>query len=176
MDGGRNPDRGGGRRRAVGGFDGNDLERRESRLEEALRVRDRVAAAAVRQSEDVGKAAELLDDLECCGLLTFDPVRVRRVDHDRAFALGELLGRGERVVERSFDLDQSRTGHAHLGELRARGPARRVHDDGLEPCPCGVRSCGRGRVSRRCAGRFHGPDEPRMAEPVAAVRHLLFRA
>ena len=45
-------------------------------LGEALRVRGHVAAPAVRQREHVGRAAELLDDLERGGLLALDPVRV----------------------------------------------------------------------------------------------------
>jgi len=82
---------------------------------------------------------------------SFYPIRVRRVDYDRALALGELVRRRERVVEGAFHLDEARTGHAHLRELRARGSACRVHDDRLDPCPCCIRCGRRGGVPRRCA-------------------------
>ena len=48
---------------------------RAGRLEEAARVRLRVAAAAVRERQHVGHAAELLEDLERSGLLALDAVR-----------------------------------------------------------------------------------------------------
>ena len=59
-------------------------------------------------------------------------------------ALGEPVRRGEGVVERAFNLDEPRAGRAHLGELRARRSACRVHDDRLYPCPRCV------RCRRRC--------------------------
>ena len=86
-----------------------------------------------------------------CGLLSFDPIRVRRVDDDRTLASGELVCRGEGVVEGAFDLDEPCAGRAHLGELRARGAACGVHDDRLDPCACCVRRRRRCRVPRRCA-------------------------
>src|SRR5262249_47723046 len=79
---------------------GNNLGQRNAELAEAFRVRARVAAASERQRERIGHATELLDDLECGGLLTLDSVGVERVDEDVRPAVGELTRCGERLVER----------------------------------------------------------------------------
>ncbi len=85
-----------------------------------------VAAAAVREREHVGRAAELLDDLERRRLLALDPVRVERVDEHVRAALGELAGSCERLVEAAAHLEHPRADSARLGELRRRDRARRA--------------------------------------------------
>ena len=185
VDRSRDADRRGVRRRAVGRLDRRRAAAPAPGLQEALRVRHRVAASAVRESEHVGRSAELLDDLERCGLLSFDPIRVRRVDDDGALALGELLCCRERVVEGALDLDAgARRPRAPVRASSCAGAACRVHDDGLDPCPCRVRRRRCGRVPGRCAddrralrprplSRPRGPCPRSLNEPVGlAPSHL----
>src|SRR6185436_10266767 len=77
---------------------------------EAERVRAEVAAASVREREDVGRTVQLLDDLERGGLLPLEAERVERVDEDMGARRLELL----RLLERLFEV------RAHL-HLRADG-------------------------------------------------------
>ena len=142
-----------GRRAASTGY------RRGSRADELLeaaRDRARVAAAAVRERDDVGDAAELLGDLGGDAHLALDAVlAAARVDERRPGLGRELLGVRERVRERAVDLDDPPADRAHLHELRGRDRAGRDDDHRLDPGPRGVRGAGGGGVPR---GRA---DEPR---------------
>ena len=102
---------------AIRRLHGMDARQRAGRLLEAARIRARVAAAAVGERQHRGQAAELLDDLDRRGLLTFDAVVVAaRVDEHGALLRREPLGLRVRVRERSVNLDDA--------SRRRRAPAR----------------------------------------------------
>src|SRR4051794_954995 len=106
MDGLADPDRRRDRVAALLCLDRNEPRQVAAELGEPARVRRRVPATAVWQRKDVRRASELLDELERSRLLSFDPVRVRRVDDGIPLALRELERRGERILERSVDRDE----------------------------------------------------------------------
>ena len=92
------PDRRGPRRRTLGGLPDDD-PRRDTGVGEAGSDGGDVAAAAEGQRDDVGRGAELLEDLTDDGLLALDAVRVERVDEHESVALPELAAEPQRVVE-----------------------------------------------------------------------------
>ena len=124
----RDPDRGGERLRAGGRLHGDDALL-DAELLEAERVGARVAAAAVGQRQQVGRAAELLDELERGRLLALQAVRVERVDEDVRAATGQLERGFERLVEAAAHLEQPRSGGPSLRELAERDGALREQDD-----------------------------------------------
>ena len=97
-----------------------------SRLVEAEGVGAGVPATAVRESEDVGAAPELLHDLERGCFLPLEAVGVQRVDERVRAPVPELAGGGERALERALHLEQLRADRLGLGDLPAGDRARRA--------------------------------------------------
>src|SRR4051812_43194434 len=117
MDGLADPDR---RRDGVAALlclHRNDPRQFAAELREPARVRCRVPPTAVWQCEDIRRASELLDELERSRLLSFDAVRVRRVDDGVAVAFRELERRRERILECSVDRDEATADRTHLTDL-----------------------------------------------------------
>ena len=147
--GGRDdPDRGG-EGLGAGRRLGRDDSLLPAELLEPEGVGTRVAAASVRQGQQVGGAAELLDDLERRGLLALEPVRVERVDEDVRAAGRELDRRLERLVEAAAHLQEPRA--RRLGPERACRARRRPREQ-HDCAQAGARGVG-GSRGGRVAGR-----------------------
>ena len=88
-------------------------------LAEARPVGADVAGVADRDGEDVGRAAEVVADLEGGGLLALEAERVDRVDQrDRVVVLlGEGADDPERLVEVAVDGDDPGPGDQRLEQL-----------------------------------------------------------
>src|SRR5438034_11420113 len=83
----------------------DDDPRRDAGVETAGGHSRDVAAAAERQGDDVRRAPELLENLDHDGLLSFDAVRVERVDEHEPLALAELATEAQGVVEAAANLE-----------------------------------------------------------------------
>ena len=127
----------------------------------AWRVGGRVAAAAVGDDERVGRAAELLDDLEDGGLLALAPVRVERVDERVRAAVGELRAASSASSKLPRTSSTRAPSSAGLRELRAGDGALGHEHDRRDAGARGVRGGGRGGVAGRGADdRLARPPRP----------------
>ena len=133
---------------ARGRFAEHQPRQARTRFVEALEVRARVAAAAVRKRQHI-RHAELLDDLECCGLLAFDPVGVEGVHECVRATRGKLSGCRHRLVERAAHLEHARPSARACASLPERDGAGRLQDERRQTGACRVRSGGRCRVACR---------------------------
>ena len=157
------PDRGRHRVAAVDRL-GRDDRHLEPELGERLRVGRGVPTPAVGQHECVGRAAELVEDLEDGGLLPCAAVGVERVDEDMRPPRAELLGCPERGVEVAADLEDRRPQHPRLRELRAGDGALRRQDERRQSGPRRIGGRARRGVPGRRADHRLGPGLERLRD------------
>ncbi len=107
-------------------------------LHEAAPVGRDVARVPDRDAQQVGRVAEVIDDLEGGGLLPLDAVRVHGVDQGDARPLGQILRDAQRIVERTVDGDDLGAVSDRLRELAGGDAAGRDDDVGPQPMACRV--------------------------------------
>ncbi|MFL5874098.1 MAG: hypothetical protein ACJ75T_11605 [Solirubrobacterales bacterium] len=121
-----------------------------------------IAGVADRDRKRSRRLSQVLDHLEGSRLLTFDPVRIDRVDQLDRVLLGELADDPQGVVEVALQGDDAGAVHQRLGELADRDLS--LGDDHRAAHP-GARRVG-GAAGGGVAGR--GADDRLRPTPLGA--------